>query len=322
MGAKAHFSCQTPGLLGNIWDVFLLPLVLGGVIEAVPSNPLMQDTDPVRARAAAAKAMGQRMKALGLSRQGLSQRTGIPMATLEALEQGGSGRLPADRHWNARLKALADAMQLPIRTVQAAAWRPPSGRDNGAGRRLERFWNALVALKGQIDLDGGQGLVIYGLLVALLLYGLNLQQRRLAADNLLSLEPIAPLPLDIHLSNTPVRLAEQVETLNPAVEFQPLARLEDPAVRRQLLREALQPLDQEPRPGLLDVTVTSPAQVTIVQQGTVHAQLKVESGVLRWRLQPALAVTVVPADGAVVRWNSQPLIPLDETRGLFRVAAP
>lgn len=200
--------------------------------------------------------------------------------------------------------------------------RVAAGQDNTTSRRIGRFRNALVALKGQIDLDSGQGLVVYGLLVAVLLYGLNLQQRRLAADNLLSLEPIAPLPLDIHLSNTPVRLAEQVETVNPAVEFQPLARLEDPAIRRQLLREALQPPDQTPRYGLLEVTVTSPAQVTISRQGAVHAQIKAESGVLRWRLQPAFAVTVAPPDGAVVRWNDQPLVLLDETRGLFQVTAP
>ena len=200
--------------------------------------------------------------------------------------------------------------------------RVAAGQDNNTSKRIGRFRNALVALKGQIDLDSGQGLVVYGLLVVVLLYGLNLQQRRLAADNLLSLEPIAPLPLDIHLSNTPVRLAEQVETVNPAVEFQPLARLEDPAIRRQLLREALQPPDQAPRYGFLEVTVTSPAQVTISRQGAVHAQIKAESGVLRWRLQPAFAVTVAPPDGAVVRWNNQPLVLLDETRGLFQVTAP
>ena len=200
--------------------------------------------------------------------------------------------------------------------------RVAAGQDNSTGKRIGRFRNLWVALKGQIDLDSRQGLVVYGLLVAVLLYGLNLQQRRLAADNLLSLEPIAPLPLDIHLSNTPVRLAEQVENVNPAVEFQPLARLEDPAIRRQLLREALQPPDQAPRYGLLEVTVTSPAQVTISRQGAVHAQIKAESGVLRWRLQPAFTLTVMPSDGAVVRWNSQPLVLLDETRGRFQVTAP
>ncbi|SAY38744.1 hypothetical protein [Candidatus Synechococcus spongiarum] len=197
-----------------------------------------------------------------------------------------------------------------------------AGQDNATGRRIERFWNTWVALKGQIDLDSGQGLVVYGLLVAVLLYGLNLQQRRLAADNLLNLEPIAPLPLEIHLSNTPVRLAEQVETVNPAVEFQPLTRLEDPAIRRQLLREALQPADPAPQYGLLEVTMTAPAQVTVSQQGAVDTKFMVASGTLRWRLQPAFAVTVMPPDGAVVRWNNQPLALLDATRGLFQVTAP
>lgn len=282
----------------------------------------MQDTDPVKARGAAAKTIRQRMAALGISRQQVSQRTRIATATLEALEQGWSERVPEDRDLGPKLKALSEVLRLPIQTVQAAAWRPPASQDNNTSRRIGRLWNALVALKGQIDLDSGQGLVIYGLLVAVLLYGLNLQQRRLAADNLLILEPIAPLPLDIHLSNTPVRLAEQVETVNPAVEFQPLARLEDPAIRRQLLREALQLPDQAPQYGLLELIMISPAQVTISQQGAVYAQLKAESGVLRWRLQPAFAVTVVPPDGAIVRWNNQPLAPLDETRGLFQVSAP
>lgn len=295
---------------------------VGSGNDGVPQPNLMQDIDPAKARVAAAKTIRQRMKALDLSRQKLSQRTSITVAALEALEQGGSGRLPEDPYWPPKLKALAEVLQLPVQVVQAAAWRPLAGQSNTTSRTISRLWNALVAFKGQIDLDSGQGLVLYGLLVAVLLYGLNLQQRRLAADNLLSLEPIAPLPLDIHLSNTPVRLAEQVETLNPAVEFQPLARLEDPAVRRQLLREALQPPDQEPSHGLLEVTMNSSAQVTVFQQGAVHAQLKAASGVLRWRLQPALTVTVVPPDSATVRWNDQPLTLLDETRGLFQVAAP
>ena len=295
---------------------------VGSGNDGVPQPNLMQDIDPAKARVAAAKTIRQRMKVLDLSRQALSQQTSITVAALEALEQGGAGRLPEDPHWPPKLKALAEVLQLPVQVVQAAAWRPPAGQGNTTSRTISRLWNALVAFKGQIDLDSGQGIVLYGVLVAVLLYGLNLQQRRLAADNLLSLEPIAPLPLDIHLSNTPVRLAEQVETLNPAVEFQPLARLEDPAVRRQLLREALQPSDQEPSHGLLEVTVNSPAQVTLFQQGAVHAQLKAEAGVLRWRLHPALTVTVVPPDSATVRWNDQPLTLLDETRGLFQVAAP
>ena len=287
----------------------------------------MQDTDPVQARLAAA-AIRQRRADLGLSREQLSLQTGIAVAMLAALEQGRIQQAPEERNLAFRLEALADVLQLPIRTVQAAAWRPPADRNTGpsnsSGRGLGRLWNALVALGGQIDLDSDQGLVVYGLLVAVLLYGLNLQQHRLAADNLLSLEPIGPLPLEIHLNNTPVRLAEQaqVETVNPAVEFQPLARLEDPAIRRQLLREALQPPGQTPEHGLLEVTLTAPAQVTILQPGVVHGQLKAEAGTLRWRLQPAFSVRVVPPDGAVVRWDHQPLSLLDETRGLFQVTAP
>ena len=279
----------------------------------------MQDTDPVKARIAAAQTIRERRHGLGLSRRQLSLQTKIAVATLEALEQGSIEQAPAVQPLVSQLEALADVLQLPIQTVRAAAWRPLAGQNNSASKRLAKLWSTLAGLKNQIDLDSGQGLVIYGLLVAVLLYGLNLQQRRLAADNLLSLEPIAPLPLDIHLSNTPVRLAEQVEAVNPAVEFQPLARLEDPAIRRQLLREALQFSDQTPKHGFLEVTLTSPAQVTILQQGAVHAQLKAESGVLRWRLQPAFSVTVVPPDSAVVRWDNQPLGLLDETRGLFQV---
>ena len=290
--------------------------VRGSLSQGAPRNPLMQDTDPVAARLAAAKTMRQRRTALGLSRQQLSRKTGVAVATLEALEQGWTQQLREDRNLVPRLEALAATLGVPIRTVETAAWRPPAG--------LGHLRNALGALKHQIDLDSGQGLVVYGLLVALLLYGLNLQQRRLAADNLLSLEPIAPLPLEIHLSNTPVRLAEQeqVETVNPAVQFQPLARLGDPAVRRQLLREALQPPEPTPSHGLLEVSLASPAQVTVQQKGAVYAQLKAEAGVLRWRLQPAFSVTVVPAGSAVVRWNRQPLTPLDEGSGRFQVDAP
>ena len=281
----------------------------------------MPDADPVKLRLTAAKTIAQRMKALGLSKEELSQQTKISIATLEALEQGQTKRLSEDRLLNPKLKALAEALELPVQTVQSAVWRP-SAQQNTASKKIGRVWSVLIRLKDQIDLDSGQGFVAYGLLVAVLLYGLNLQQRRLAADNLLTLEPIAPLPLNIHLSNTPVRLAEQVENVNPAVEFQPLARLEDPAIRRQILQEALQLPEQEPQHGLLEVALTSPAQVIILQQGEVHAQLKAESGVLRWRLRPAFTVTVIPPDSGTVRWNNQLLTLLDETRGQFQVDAP
>ena len=283
----------------------------------------MQDTDPVKARLAATQTIRQRMTALG--REQLSRQTGLPIATLEALEQGGSQPLPEDRNMGPKLEALAEILGLPIWTVESAAGRPPAGQGNSIGRRLGQLRKAAAALgPPQIDLDSGWGRVIYGLLVAVLLYGLNLQQRQLAADNLLSLEPIAPLPLDIHLSDTPVRLAEQeqVEAVNPAVEFQPLARLEDSAIRRQLLREALQPADQPPEHGLLEIALAAPAQVTVLQQGVVHGQIKGESGVMRWRLRPAFSLTVVPARSAVVRWNNEPLDLADEARGLFLVDAP
>ena len=106
---------------------------VGSGNDGVPQPNLMQDIDPAKARVAAAKTIRQRMKALDLSRQKLSQRTSITVAALEALEQGGSGRLPEDPHWPPKLKALAEVLQLPVQVVQAAAWRPLAGQGNTTG---------------------------------------------------------------------------------------------------------------------------------------------------------------------------------------------
>jgi len=274
----------------------------------------MQDTDSFpQARAEVSAALRKYMKERNLSRGQLSSQIGVSPAILNALERGCAERLPHDSQLDSALRRLSETLGLPLPILKGAAGRPATARGWESA-----FWSTLSASQIRINLESGQGLLIYGFLLLALLYGLNLQQRRLAAANLLSLEPISPLPLSIQLSDIPVRLEDQGEVANPAMEFQPLARLEDPVIRRQLLREALQPL-REPDHGVLEVSLAAPAQVTITRQGTVYAQLTADAGLLRWRLQPPFQVVMLPGGNGVVRWDDEPLSLVDEDRGLFRV---
>ena len=268
----------------------------------------------------------RRREALGLTMRELAQQTRISIPVLEALEKGWAHRLPEAPYLRTLLKTLAEVLQLPIDDLVAATWQHPpaaSGHVKTATRRRWKRRFATMLPPWQHLLTGWSGVALYLLLFGFLLAGLNWQQRRLAMANLVSLEPVAPLPLAVQLSDAPVELTNEIQVANPAVIYRPLLRPEDPVFRQQLLLDAIRPaVNPEQQEGVLLVNLRAPAVLSLMGDTTVHGRLKAETGTLRWHLKPPFQLVVTPHGSATVRWRGGLLKVADPERDLFVVPAP
>lgn len=126
-----------------------------------------------------------------LSLRQLAIDTRISTPVLEALERGWRDRLPETAYLRTMLPLLERHLELPVGSLAPAlpaksdplqeAWR--SGRPS----LLARF------TPGSIDVfTTWQGTVLYAAVTLALIYGVNLQQQRLAAANQLTLRPVSP----------------------------------------------------------------------------------------------------------------------------------
>ncbi len=138
--------------------------------------------------------LGHRLEArreeLGLSRRQLALDTKVSTAVLEALEQGWTDRLPEAAFLGTILQKLTQRLELPAGELEKAlkaALPPKPNQRGGDNSALKRFTLSSIEL-----FSTWQSTVAYGLLLAGLVYGLNLQQRQLAAAQVFSLQPIPP----------------------------------------------------------------------------------------------------------------------------------
>ena len=134
-----------------------------------------------------------------LSLRQLAMETRISTAVLEALERGWRDRLPEPAYLRTMLPLIERHLELEPGSLEsvlpAEELRHQQPRSGGL---LQRF------TPGSIDVfTSWQGTVLYGLITLGLIYGLNLQQRRLASEGLLT---VAPLPAS---SAAPARKAPQ-----------------------------------------------------------------------------------------------------------------
>ncbi|MFM7313129.1 MAG: helix-turn-helix domain-containing protein [Cyanobium sp.] len=208
---------------------------------------------------------GQRLRGAregrGLSLRQLAQETRISITVLEALEKGWRDRLPEPTYLRTMLSLLERHLDLEPSCLEVAL--PPRRHQAsrpGADPRLRRVSLASIEL-----FSTWQGVVLYGGLCLLLIYGLNRQQQRLAARGLYALRPIpaAPaagvsVPSEADRDRARVLAAyPEIRPLERAGRGQALARL-----RRDLPPEAAAPGRLKPSgaaPAAPPASATPPA---------------------------------------------------------------
>ncbi|MGL6135563.1 MAG: helix-turn-helix domain-containing protein [Prochlorococcaceae cyanobacterium] len=174
----SRFPATLRAGLGRLWPRRSVAAG-GGSPAATPVDPLL--------------AAGQRLRQQRLQRQlslrQLADETRISTAVLEALERGWRDRLPEPTYLRTMLPLIERHLELEPGSLEAVL---PQGttsslRGRSGGGLLQRF------TPGSIDVfTTWQGTVLYGMLTLGLIYGLNLQQQRLAAAGLLAVTPIPP----------------------------------------------------------------------------------------------------------------------------------
>lgn len=247
--------------------------------------------DPLRS---AGQVLREAREAKGLGLRDLAQQTRISIAVLEALEGGWKDRLPEATYLRAMLPLLEQHLDLPTGSLEPilphAGLRPRSiGLRSGPGAP---FSPSTLAL-----LTSWQSTLLYGLLLLGVLYGVNLQQQRLAAMGRLTANPIPLAP-------TPSGPAAG----EPALAFpdlQPLARAAKGQAMDLLSRDSKNG-GPDLSLGLLQLSLSQPTQVELSSQRGGRTQLQGLEGELSIPVLPPFELRLNPAPApAAVRWKGQ-----------------
>ncbi|MCP9817031.1 helix-turn-helix domain-containing protein [Synechococcus sp. GreenBA-s] len=265
----------------------------------------------------AGRLIRQQREARGLNLRELALETRISTPVLEALERGWRDRLPEGTYLRTMLPLIEQHLELPAGSLGGAL--PPEPADGGGpgqrrGRLLLRF------TPGSIDVfTTWQGTLLYGAITLGLIYGVNLQQQRLAAANLLSVRPIAPLSPSDQL-----RPPDPGSTLLKAYpDLRPLQRAHAGIALTTLQRVEAGAAARSQ--GVLALQLRQPSRVQLRSDGGQRSDLQGASGELVLQLQAPLQLEIEPAPaGGAVSWNGQPLAPLPQQPGRFQLpqAAP
>ena len=261
-------------------------------------------------------AMGRRLRqereARGLNLRQLALETRISTPVLEALERGWRDRLPEGAYLRTMLPLIEQHLELPAGSLDVAL--PPQSRQPGSGGQgqglLQRF------TPGSIDVfTSWQGGVLYAGITLGLIYGLNLQQQQLAAANLLSLRPIAPLPP-----------AQQAKPPNPGStllsvypDLRPLQQASQGQGRRAL--SSLNPTStNQTQRGVLELNLSQASTINLQSETGQRSQLNGAKGQLVMQLETPLRLQVNPAPkGNEVLWNGSPLANVSQQPGVYRL---
>jgi hypothetical protein len=162
-----------------------------------------------------------------------------------------------------------------------------------------------------------QGTVLYGVLMLLVLYALNLEQRRLAAQGLLALNPVPPLPetmrpgatsagsdllLELYPELRPLALARQGQGLAVLRRREPVAPA-DSATQQQPQKAASS--------GVLSLQLSRPTRLLLRSADGQRQRLELGAGELVLPLLAPDELILEPAPEQVqdVLWNGAPLSP-------------
>ncbi len=267
--------------------------------QAGLQTAVVADVDPLLE---AGRLLRQSREASGLSLRQLALDTRISTPVLEALERGWRDRLPELAYLRTMVPLLERRLQLRDGSLQAALASNEEDDPDHPGRlqRIRRF------TPGSIDVfTSWQGTVLYGAITLGLVYGINLQQERLAQANLLTRTPLAPAPLpSLRSASNQAQATGQTDGSDLLLHSYPdLRPLTGPGPALQL-----QSLDQEDARlnfGRLQLTLKQPSRVTInASDGRRVSELQGAKGTVELPLLPPLTVTIEPPpQGDGVRWN-------------------
>lgn len=250
-----------------------------------------------------------------LSLRQLALDTRISTPVIEALERGWRDRLPEATYLRTMLPLLEQRLQLPIGSLNAALPPDQSGTANGSSQNGSRA--LLRFTPGSIDVfSSWQGTLLYGGLMLGLIYAINLQQHRLAAANLLTLRPIAPLtPAQ---QNRPATPDQTLLRLHP--ELRPLQLARRGIAKAALERSPAAALSRNGSPGVLLLTLNQPSQVNLSSSGGARTELRGAQGELALELRTPLQLSITPAPAAdAVLWNGTALPGLPQQPGRYRL---
>ncbi|MEA5415477.1 helix-turn-helix domain-containing protein, partial [Synechococcus sp. BA-132 BA5] len=264
------------------------------VVEERPQDPLLLAGQQLRE--------ARENRGIGLRQLALDTR--ISTAVLEALERGWRDRLPEAAYLRTMLPLLEHHLELPGGCLNGVL---PAEQDRRHGRRRDTV--LLRFTPGSIDVfTTWQGTVLYGVLCGGLLYGLNLQQRQLAAQGLQALRPIPPLSA----AQTDQANQEDADRaiLGAYPDLRPLGKAAAGQGLQRLRRETSQN-----RPdlalGLLRLELDKPTRVSLRSDRGMETQLPAVQGSLSLPVLPPFRLRLAPAPAAgSVRWNGQPLPPV------------
>ncbi|MFU8886661.1 MAG: helix-turn-helix domain-containing protein [Cyanobacteriota bacterium] len=202
----------------------------GGQVAA--ETPLQPPTDPLLA---AGLRLRQAREQRQLSLRQLAMQTRISTAVLEALERGWRDRLPEPTYLRTMLPLIERHLEL-----DAGSLDPVLPREQQRGQRAQQAGLLRRFTPGSIDVfTTWQGTVLYGVLILGLIYGLNLQQQRLARAGLLAVGPL-PSPASEPASFSSQPASGTAMLLNTYPELQPL-RLAEQGQGWRLWRRASSP---------------------------------------------------------------------------------
>lgn len=258
--------------------------------------------------------VGRRLKlereSRGLNLRQMALETKISTPVLEALERGWRDRLPEGAYLKSMIPLLEGYLNLPSGSLAAAL--PKQSEATSKPGMVQRF------TPGSIDVfNSWQGTVLYGAITLGLIYGLNLQQRQLAAANLLTYQPIPALkPSE---QSKPVQAGDNLLVAYP--DLRPLERAKR-GTGQTALRLKLQDPKQEGQ-GVLELNLSQASALNLSSDGGQRTRLSGSKGQLVLQLQPPLQLSIAPAPktGEVI-WNGKPLSALPKQPEQFQVPAP
>ena len=249
----------------------------------------------------------RRREELGLSLRDLANETRITTPVIEALERGWRDRLPERAYLASMLPQIESRLALPSGCLDPLLPQPVLLQRGPAKAGLRRF------TLGNIDVfTTWQGTVVYGVVIALSLLGINRQQQDLALRNSLSLEPVRADVEAINRRPNPVGSDDRIAALRPLEQVQQRS----PQQWLEIVSGALSSSQ-----GVLEVVVAEPRELQLSSGGGDRVQFTVSTGALTLQLQAPVEVRLNPPAGAddQVLWNGEAL-PVDQQRpGIYRV---